>query len=101
MYAFAKRSSLPRRRTRREAEMMADRIASRSDETSLSRRGFLTSAAALGGGLVLSLNLPFGRSQAAAPGDFAPNAFILIGSDGQVILTMPYVEMGQGTYTSI
>ena len=32
---------------------------------------------------------------------FAPNAFIRIGSDGQIVLTMPYVEMGQGTYTSI
>ena len=81
--------------------MMADRIASRSDDTNLSRRGFLASAAALGGGLVLSLNLPFGRSEAATPGDFAPNAFIRIGGDGQVVLTMPYVEMGQGTYTSI
>ena len=30
-----------------------------------------------------------------------PNAFIRIGSDGQIVLTMPYVEMGQGTYTSI
>ena len=80
---------------------MVDRIASRSDDTSLSRRGFLASAAALGGGLVLSLSLPFGQSEAAASGDFAPNAFIRIGSDGQVVLTMPYVEMGQGTYTSI
>ena len=35
------------------------------------------------------------------PTSFAPNAFIRIGSDGQVVLTMPYVEMGQGTYTSI
>ena len=32
---------------------------------------------------------------------FAPNAFIRIATDGQVTLTMPYVEMGQGTYTSI
>ena len=32
---------------------------------------------------------------------FAPNAFIRIGADGQIVLTMPYVEMGQGTYTSI
>ena len=30
-----------------------------------------------------------------------PNAFIRIGGDGQVVLTMPYVEMGQGTYTSV
>jgi CO/xanthine dehydrogenase Mo-binding subunit len=28
-------------------------------------------------------------------------AFIRIGTDGQIVLTMPYVEMGQGTYTSI
>ena len=26
---------------------------------------------------------------------------ISIGSDGKIVLTMPYVEMGQGTYTSI
>ena len=30
-----------------------------------------------------------------------PNAFIRIDSNGQIVLTMPYVEMGQGTYTSI
>src|SRR5207249_11558522 len=34
-------------------------------------------------------------------GTFTPSAFIRIGSDGQIVLTMPYVEMGQGTYTSI
>jgi len=38
---------------------------------------------------------------AGAADTFTPNAFIRIGSDGQVVLTMPYVEMGQGTYTSI
>ena len=32
---------------------------------------------------------------------FAPNAFIRIDGDGQITLVMPYVEMGQGTYTSI
>ena len=32
---------------------------------------------------------------------FTPNAFIRIERDGQIVLTMPYVEMGQGTYTSI
>src|SRR5262249_49085748 len=54
-----------------------------------------------GGGLVVSLSLPFSRSEAAAAENFAPNAFIRIGNDGKVVLTMPYVEMGQGTYTSI
>jgi isoquinoline 1-oxidoreductase subunit beta len=69
----------------------------------LSRRRFLQAGAAAGGGLVLSLSLPFanGDAQAAGADGFAPNAFIRIGSDGQIVLTMPYVEMGQGTYTSI
>jgi isoquinoline 1-oxidoreductase beta subunit len=69
---------------------------------SFSRRTFLRAGAAAGGGLLLSLGLPFASSQAyAAADDFAPNAFIRIGADGQIVLTMPYVEMGQGTYTSI
>ncbi len=39
--------------------------------------------------------------EAADADGFSPNAFIRIEGDGRVILTMPYVEMGQGTYTSI
>jgi isoquinoline 1-oxidoreductase subunit beta len=68
-----------------------------------SRRRFLRSGAAAGGGLMLSLSLPFGNrdADAAEPDGFAPNAFIHIGGDGRIILTMPYVEMGQGTYTAI
>lgn len=81
--------------------MMFDSIALRPDKANLSRRRFLINSAAAGGGLVLSLTLPMGRSEAAASADFAPNAFIRVGRDGQVVLTMPYVEMGQGTYTSI
>jgi isoquinoline 1-oxidoreductase subunit beta len=71
--------------------MVVDRIASRA---CLSRRTFLATSAAAGGGLML-------KSEAAPSESFAPNAFIRVGSDGQVVLTMPYVEMGQGTYTSI
>ena len=67
----------------------------------LSRRGFLQAGAATGGGLLLSLSLPFAGGKAQAAGTFAPNAFIRIGGDGQMVLTMPYVEMGQGTYTAI
>jgi isoquinoline 1-oxidoreductase subunit beta len=69
----------------------------------LSRRKFMQVGAAAGGGLMLSLSLPFANGEARAAGEdgFAPNAFIRIHNDGQVILVMPYVEMGQGTYTSI
>jgi len=68
----------------------------------LSRRSLLRAGAAAGGGLMLSLSLPFATGDAgAADGAFAPNAFVRIERDGRVVLTMPYVEMGQGTYTSI
>jgi isoquinoline 1-oxidoreductase beta subunit len=68
-----------------------------------SRREFLRAGAAAGGGLMLSLSLPFadGQAEAADADGFTPNAFIHIGGDGLIALTMPYVEMGQGTYTAI
>jgi len=73
----------------------------RSDKR-LSRRRFLQAGAAAGGGLMLSVGLPLAGGEAQAADDaFVPNAFIRIERDGQIILTMPYVEMGQGTYTSI
>src|SRR3989441_6162053 len=65
----------------------------------LSRRQFLSASAALGGGLLIGFRT--GPSIGAAAAAFTPNALIRIGSDGQIVLTMPYVEMGQGTYTSI
>ena len=67
----------------------------------LSRRKLLQAAAAAGGGLLLSLSLPFAGGDAEEADTFAPNAFIRIGGDGEIVLTMPYVEMGQGTYTAI
>lgn len=68
----------------------------------LSRRQFLQVSAAAGGGLLLGLALPLTADDASAAAvEFAPNAFIRIESDGRIILTMPYVEMGQGTYTSV
>ena len=91
--------------------MILDRIASQAAESvqpsappnSISRRGFLQAGAAAGGGLMLSLRLPFAGADAGADGAalFMPNAFVRIDRDGEVVLTMPYVEMGQGTYTSI
>jgi isoquinoline 1-oxidoreductase beta subunit len=52
---------------------------------------------------VLGFVLPnlFAGATAAESDSFAPNAFIRIARDGSVTLVMPYVEMGQGTYTSI
>jgi len=74
-----------------------------SSSAGVSRRSFLQVSGAAGGVLLLSVFLPAARGTAdeASASGFAPNAFIRIEGDGRVILTMPYVEMGQGTYTSI
>jgi len=76
------------------------------DGVDLSRRRFLSVSAAVGGGLLIGFTTgpsigAAGAAQSVASPPFTPNAFVRIGSDGQVVLTMPYVEMGQGTYTSI
>jgi len=69
----------------------------------LSRRAILKMGAGAGGTLMLGFGLPdlFKGARAQESGGFVPNAFIRIDGDGSVTLTMPYVEMGQGTYTSI
>src|SRR5216684_4472557 len=77
-----------------------------SDGVDLSRRRFLSVSAAVGGGLLIGFTTgpsigAADATQSVASPPFTPNAFIRIGSDGKIVLTMPYVEMGQGTYTSI
>jgi isoquinoline 1-oxidoreductase subunit beta len=69
-------------------------------QNGVSRRVFLKTGAAAGGGLLLSFALNCAEGNAAA-GTFAPNAFIRIDRDDAVTLIMPQVEMGQGTYTSM
>jgi isoquinoline 1-oxidoreductase subunit beta len=83
--------------------MFVDRLTSlATPPRNLSRRTFLAASAAAGGGLLLSVALPrLPPAADAGDAEFAPNAFIRIGRDGKVALVMPYVEMGQGTYTSI
>src|SRR6478752_4802349 len=70
----------------------------------ISRRAFLVTTAAAGGGLLVGFYPPQLRLAGAAPTSadlFAPNAFVRIGHDDSVTLVMPQVEMGQGTYTSM
>jgi len=70
----------------------------------VSRRTFLVTSAAAGGGLLLGFHLPQRTMAEAAMPDadvFGPNAFVRIGRDDSVTLVMPQVEMGQGTYTSM
>ncbi len=65
-----------------------------STSAQITRREFVETSA----GLVLAFYLP-PRSRAAAP--FAPNAWIRIGSDGLVTLTLDKSEMGQGSQTGL
>ncbi|WP_084544860.1 xanthine dehydrogenase family protein molybdopterin-binding subunit [Derxia gummosa] len=86
------------------AEHGTDHLAANAP-ASRARRRFLTGATLAGGSLVLGFSLDAAaRPAASAPpaeADFAPDAFLRIAPDGTVTMTMPYVEMGQGTYTSI
>jgi isoquinoline 1-oxidoreductase subunit beta len=70
-----------------------------------SRRTFLSVASAVGGGLLIGVGVGATPGAAAAVGtvgpSFEPSAFIRIAPDGQVTVIMGYIEMGQGTYTSV
>ena len=73
-----------------------------SEILNLSRRDFLKTGAAAGGGLVLGLYLPLGNRIAnAQQKTFAPNAFIRIGTDDSVTVIVNHSEMGQGVYTAL
>src|SRR3989454_11815296 len=73
-----------------------------SEILNLSRRDFLKTGAAAGGGLVLGLYIPVGNRIAnAQQKTFAPNAFIRIGTDDSVTVIVNKSEMGQGVYTSL
>jgi len=68
----------------------------------ITRRSFLISAAAAGGGLALGLRVPFGPEAAHAAGN-APeiNAWVVIRPDDAVIIRVVRSEMGQGTITGL
>lgn len=80
---------------------MAERI-------EISRRNFLKIGAAVGGGLLVGIDVvACGRKDIAAvnagsqPGVFAPNAWIRIGIDDSITLLVGSSEMGQGVMTAI
>lgn len=69
-----------------------------------SRRDFIKSSAAVGGGLTLGFYLPGSVSVANADGGggFAmPNAWVKIGADNQVTILVARSEMGQDVATSM
>ena len=73
-----------------------------SEDQQMSRRDFLKSGAALGGGLVIACYLPpLGSAWGAGAAAFSPNAFLRIAGDGATTVIVGKAEMGQGVYTSL
>lgn len=74
-----------------------------SSTLEFTRRDFLRTGVAAGG-LLLAVDLTgcVSRGDAVPAGpDFAPDAFIRIGTDGHVSVMSKHLEMGQGTYTGL
>ena len=68
----------------------------------MNRREFLISTTAVGGGLALGLQLPFGVSAAlAAEATPEVNAWVMIRPDDTVVIRVARSEMGQGTITGL
>jgi isoquinoline 1-oxidoreductase beta subunit len=70
--------------------------------TTLTRRVFLKSTTAAGGGLLLGVYLPLGSDSVLdAAGSFEPNIWIRVNADDTVRIMLTMLEMGQGVMTSM
>src|SRR5437773_6900612 len=67
--------------------------------STVTRRDFVSTTT----GLVIAFALPWRADAASAAGDapFAPNAWLRVGTDGVVTLTVDKSEMGQGSQTGL
>ena len=72
------------------------------DTPKISRRSFIIGSAAIGSGLALGMNIPFGTPVArAADGSPEVTAWVVIRPDDTVVIRIARSEMGQGTLTGL
>src|SRR5688500_6125323 len=74
----------------------------------VSRRTFIRTSIAAGGGLLLGFHLPYALPATVEPQPWKTrtrgveiNAWLTIGKDGTVTIRVPHTEMGQGALTSV
>jgi isoquinoline 1-oxidoreductase beta subunit len=69
----------------------------------LNRRAFVLGTAAVGTGLALGLDIPFGGPAVVRAADGSPevNAWVVIQPDDSVVIRIARSEMGQGTLTGL
>src|SRR5688572_320827 len=73
-----------------------------TDTPNLSRRSFIIGSAAVGSGLALGLDIPFGPAVVrAADGSPEVTAWVVIRPDDTVVIRIARTEMGQGTLTGL
>jgi isoquinoline 1-oxidoreductase beta subunit len=73
------------------------------DKTRLNRRAFVIGTAAVGTGLALGFDIPFGGPTVVRAADGSPevNAWVVIRPDDTVVIRIARSEMGQGTLTGL
>ena len=73
------------------------------DTPKVSRRSFVVGSAAVGTGLALGLNIPFGGPSVVRAQDGSPEitAWVVIKPDDTVVIRIARSEMGQGTLTGL
>src|SRR5450756_2488669 len=82
---------------------MKKTIRANASATNLSRRKFIVSTAAAGGGLALGFRIPFGMGSAEAKSAAGTevNVWVVVKPDDTCVIRIARSEMGQGTLTGL